>query len=91
MEISAKPFFNFDKFFYKLFFPILTNMTKSFFQRRPYKDNPGPIYNLNSLYRYISPRELIKALHDQKKDLIKKFFQINQDLFLARPKQIRIS
>ena len=100
MEISTKPFFNFDKFFYELFFTILTKYHEKLFAEEdfranfesislnkatfskglretydPYKDNPGPIYNLNSLYRYISPRELIKAFHDQKKRFNQKIFE----------------
>ena len=99
MEISTKPFFNFDKFFYELFFTILTNYHEKLFSEEdfranfesislnkatfakslretydPCKDNPGPIYNLNSLYRYISPGELIKAFHDQKKRFNQKIF-----------------
>ena len=100
MEISTKPFFNFDKFFYELFFTILSKYHEKLFAEQdfranfesislnkatfskglretydPYKDNPGPIYNLNSLYRYISPRELIKAFHDQKKRFNQKIFE----------------
>ena len=99
-EISTKPFFNFEKFFYELFFSILTkyheklfleadfrsnfesiSFTRTTFSKGnrdvydPYKDNPGPIYNLNSLYRYISPTELIKAFHSKKQRFNQKIFQ----------------
>ena len=100
-EISTKPFFNFEKFFYELFFTILTkyheklfleddfrsnfesiSLTRTTFSKGsrtiydPYKDNPGPIYNLNSLYRYISPKELIQAFHSKKRRFNHKIFQI---------------
>ena len=99
MEIATKPFFNFDKFFYELFFTILTKYHEKLFSEEdfrtnfesislnrttfskslretydPYKNNPGPIYNLNSLYRYISPKELIESFHNHKKRFSRKIF-----------------
>ena len=99
MEISTKPYFNFNKFFYELFFSVLgkyhgklfseadfrTNfesisLNKTTFSKGlrktydPYQDNPGPIYNINTLYRYISPTELIEAFHNKKKRFNQKIF-----------------
>ena len=99
MEIATKPFFNFDKFFYDLFFTVLNKYHETLFSEEnfksnfesvslkhatfskslretydPYENNPGPIYNLNSLYRYISPKELIESFHNKKKRFNQKIF-----------------
>ena len=99
-EISTKPFFNFNKFFYELLSNILSkyheklfieNDFKSKFEKillnketfsksmrniyNPYEDNPGPIYDINTLYRYISPEELIQAFHSKKKRFNQKIFE----------------
>ena len=99
-EISTKPFFNFNKFFYELLSNILSkyheklfieNDFKSKFEKillnketfsksmrniyNPYEDNPGPIYDINTIYRYISPEELIQAFHSKKKRFNQKIFE----------------
>ena len=114
MEISTKPFFNFDKFFYELFFTILTKYHEKLFSEEdfksnfesislkkatfskslretydPCKDNPGPIYEINSLYRYISPSELIKAFHDKKKRFNQKIFSNKLGPVFGKAKSIK--
>ena len=41
----------------------------------PCEKNPGPIYDTNSLYRYISPNELIEAFHSKNKRFSQKIFE----------------
>ena len=114
MEISTKPFFNFDKFFYELFFTILTPYHDKLFSEKsfkstfksislnnktfpkglreiydPYKNNPGPNYELNTLYRYISPKELVEAFHDKNKRFNKKIFENKQGPVFGEAKHVK--
>ena len=111
-EISSKPFYNFDKFFYDLFFTILSKYHDKLFSEQdfrsnfetvslnrttfskgirqmddPYKDNPGPIYDINTLYRYISPIELTKAFHDKKKRFNQKIFENKEGPVFGKAKK----
>ena len=113
-EISTKPFFNFDKFFYDFFFETLNQYHEKLFNEYNFKknfgkivlnkctfskaireiidptsDNPGPGYDLN-IYGYTTAKELNEAFNDKKKDLIKKYFQINKVLLFVNQKALEI-
>ena len=114
MQISTKPFFNFAKFFYELFFTVLTPYHQILFSENnfvsnfksialnnstfdkgprdiydPYKNNPGPKYDLNTLYRYISPKELEEAFHDKNKRFSQKIFENKQGPVFAEIKHVK--
>ena len=111
-EISTKPFYNFEKFFYELFFTVLSKYHDKLFSEQdfrtnfetislnrttfskgirqtydPYKDNPGPIYDINTLYRYISPKELTRAFHDKKKRFNQKIFENKEGPVFGKAKK----
>ena len=99
-DISTKPYFNFDKFFYDFLSTILSKYHEKLFIEESFKSNfeklslnketfsksmreiydpcefnPGPIYDTNSLYRYITPKELIQAFHSKNRRFSQKIFE----------------